>query len=444
MAINYETDTISAIATPFGTGAIGIVRMSGDRSFEICEKIFSRKLVSGKIMFGTISDENEIVDEVIVLPFKAPNGYTGENSVEIQCHGGINVIKKILSLTYKYGARPAERGEFTKRAFLNGKMDLSEAEAVADLIHAKTMKFAQKSAENLSGKLSLKINELYGKLFELLSKITAAIDFPEDVEEPEYSYIEKELNGIISEIKRITAISKGSDILRQGVKIAIVGKPNVGKSSLFNVMLNFERAIVTDTAGTTRDAIREMIDINGVPVTIIDTAGLREEEYADNIEKIGMDFTKKCISEADGVLFLFDSATGMTAADEEIFKLTKNKPVLKIASKSDLTNKRYEGCINVSSVTGENTEKLKSEILNLICSDLDGETEFVTNERQQNCLNKALISCKNALGTTKAGELQDLIYIDVKTALLELGEIKGEVVTDDILNNIFENFCIGK
>ena len=359
MSINYEADTISATATPFGTGAVGIIRMSGNKSFEICEKIFSKKLISGKIMFGKIFDDNKIIDEVIVLPFKAPHGYTGENSVEIQCHGGINVIKQILSLTYKHGARPAERGEFTKRAFLNGKIDLAEAEAVADLIHAKTTKFAQKSAENLSGKLSLKIEELYKKLFDLLSKITAAIDFPEDVPEPEYGYIEKELIEVISEINKISAISKSSDILRQGVKIAIVGRPNVGKSSLFNVLLNFERAIVTDTAGTTRDAIRETIDISGVPVTIIDTAGLREENQADDIEKIGMDFTKKCIAEADGVLFLFDSTSGMTYDDEEIFKLTYNKPVLTIASKSDLTDKKYRGCIGISSVTGENIENLK-------------------------------------------------------------------------------------
>lgn len=444
MAINYETDTISAVATPFGTGAIGIIRISGSNSFRICESFFSKKLVAGKIMFGQITDDNKVIDEVIVLPFKAPHGYTGEESVEIQCHGGINVIKQILALTYKYGARPAERGEFTKRAFLNGKIDLAEAEAVADLIHAKTAKFAQKSAENLSGKLSIKINELYGKLFDLLSKMTAAIDFPEDVAEPEYGYIENELTEIISEINKVSALSKSSDILRQGVKIAIVGRPNVGKSSLFNVLLNFERAIVTDTAGTTRDAIRETVDINGVPVTIIDTAGLREENQADDIEKIGMDFTKKCISEADGVLFLFDSSAGMTSDDEEIFKLTVNKPVLKIASKSDLTGKKYEGCISVSSLTGENTENLKTDILNMICSDLDEETEFVTNERQQNCLNRCLTACRNALSGVKEEQLQDLISIDIKTALLELGEIKGEVVTDDILNNIFENFCIGK
>ena len=228
------------------------------------------------------------------------------------------------------------------------------------------------------------------------------------------------------------------------MKIAIAGKPNVGKSSLFNVLLNFERAIVTDTAGTTRDAIREMIDIDGIPVTIIDTAGLRDEKEADKIEKIGMDFTKKCIEESDAVLFLFDSQTGMTKEDEEIFKLTEGKPVLKVATKFDLSEKAYDNCINISSVSGKNIEELKEEIKNLVCKNLDEETEFITNERQQNCLNQALLSCQNALDGVIRQELQDLISIDVKTALLHLGEIKGELVTDDILNNIFEHFCIGK
>ncbi|MBQ2644737.1 tRNA uridine-5-carboxymethylaminomethyl(34) synthesis GTPase MnmE [bacterium] len=444
MSINYETDTISAIATPFGTGAIGIIRMSGEKSFDICEKIFSKKLIPSKIMYGIIFDEGEMIDEVVVLPFKSPAGYTGEDSVEIQCHGGINIVRKILELTYKYGARPAERGEFTKRAFLNGKMDLSKAEAVADVIHAKTMKFAVKSASNLSGKLSQKISEIYQMLFNLLSKIIAAIDFPEDVVEPEYSYIEEELNKVISEIERVSAFSKSSDVLRQGVKIAIVGRPNVGKSSLFNVLLNFERAIVTDTAGTTRDAIREMIDIDGIPVTMIDTAGLRDEKNVDKIEKIGMDFTKKCIDECDAVMFLFDSQTGMTNIDNDIFKLTVGKPVLKVASKIDLSQKKYDGCVNISSVTGENIDDLKNKIKNLICENLDEETEFITNQRQQNCLDKALQSCKTALDGVLRQELQDLISIDIKTALLQLGEIKGELVTDDILNNIFEHFCIGK
>lgn len=444
MAINYETDTISAIATPFGTGAIGIIRMSGGKSFEICEKIFSKKLVPMKIMYGQIRDEGEMIDEAVVLPYKAPTGYTGEDAVEIQCHGGINIIKKILQLTYKYGARPAERGEFTKRAFLNGKMDLSKAEAVADVIHAKTMKFAVKSASNLSGKLSQKISEIYQMLFDILSKIIAAVDFPEDVAEPEYSFLEEKLKEVIDEIKKVSAFSKSSDVLRQGVKVAIAGKPNVGKSSLFNALLNFERAIVTDTAGTTRDAIREMLDIDGIPVTIIDTAGLRDEKEADKIEKIGMDFTKKCIDESDAVLFLFDSQTGMTDVDKEIFKLTNGKPCLKIATKFDLSGKKFDDCINISSATGENIDNLKEEIKNLVCSNLEEETEFITNERQQNCLDKALVSCETALEGVQREELQDLISIDVKTALLQLGEIRGEVVTDDILNNIFEHFCIGK
>jgi tRNA modification GTPase len=444
MTINYETDTISAIATPFGTGAIGIIRMSGNKSWEICEKIFSKKLISQKIMYGQITDEGKMIDEVIVLPYKAPAGYTGEDSLEIQCHGGINIIKKILELTYKYGARPAERGEFTKRAFLNGKMDLSKAEAVADVIHAKTMKFAVKSASNLAGKLSQKISEIHKMLFDLLSKMIAAIDFPEDVAEPEYSFLEERLKEVIAEIEKVSAFSKSSDVLRQGVKIAIVGKPNVGKSSLFNVLLNFERAIVTSTAGTTRDAIRETLDLDGIPVTIIDTAGLRDEKEADNIEKIGMEFTKKCIDEADAVLFLFDSQTGMTQVDEDIFKLAKDKPCLKLATKIDLSNKKYEKCINISSVSGENIEMLKTEIKNLICANIDEETEFITNERQQNCLNQTLKSCKTALDGVLQQELQDLISIDVKTALLQLGEIRGELVTDDILNNIFDHFCIGK
>ena len=444
MAINYETDTISAIATPFGTGAIGIIRMSGDKSFEICEKIFSKKLVPLKIMYGNITDEGEMIDEAVVLPYKAPSGYTGEDAVEIQCHGGINIMRKMLELTYKYGARPAEKGEFTKRAFLNGKMDLSKAEAVADVIHAKTTKFAVKSASNLAGKLSQKTSEIYQMLFDLLSKIIAAVDFPEDVAEPDYSYLEEKLREIIADIQKVSAFSKSSDVLRQGVKIAIAGKPNVGKSSLFNVLLNFERAIVTDTAGTTRDAIREMIDIDGIPVTIIDTAGLRDEKEADKIEKIGMDFTKKCIEESDAVLFLFDSQTGMTKEDEEIFKLTEGKPVLKVATKFDLSEKAYDNCINISSVSGKNIEELKEEIKNLVCKNLDEETEFITNERQQNCLNQALLSSQNALDGVIRQELQDLISIDVKTALLHLGEIKGELVTDDILNNIFEHFCIGK
>lgn len=442
VAIIYENDTISAQATPFGIGAVAVIRMSGAKAFEITEKIFDKKLIPGKIMYGTISDEGQVIDEVVVLPFKS--GYTGENSVEIQCHGGIKIANKIKSLTYKYGARPAEKGEFTKRAFLNGKMDLTKAEAVADIIHAKTEKFALKSAQNLKGKLSEETNFLYGKLFDLLSKIIAATDFPEDVEEPEYSYLEKEIIEVSSQIKKILEFAKSSDLLRQGAKIALVGKPNAGKSSLFNALLNLERAIVTDIEGTTRDILTETLDIDGMPVTFIDTAGLRDNSRADEIEKIGMNFTEKAAVNSDLVLFLFDGIKGITDEDYKILANFKGKKIIRIATKSDISGKKYEDCLNLSSVTGENVEFLKNKIKEELCGNFDVEPEYVTNERQQHCLKKALEFCDFALEGISAKMPQDLISTDIKSALLSIGEIKGEIVTDDILNNIFDNFCIGK
>ncbi len=446
MAIIYENDTISAQATPFGTGAVAIIRLSGEKSFEIVQKFFSKKIEPGKILFGKIVDNGVFIDEVIVLAFEAPHGYTGENSVEIQCHGGIHVTNKIKELTFKYGARPAERGEFTKRAFLNGKMDLSEAEAVADLIHAKTSKFAVKSAQNLCGKLSVETGKIYDDLFAIMSAIVAATDFPEDVAEPDRDDVSAKISTAVAKIKSLLKVSKGSDILRQGVKAALIGRPNVGKSSLFNALLNFERAIVTDTAGTTRDTIRETLDIEGIPVTFIDTAGLRAKSDADKIESIGMDFSEKAAEEADIILFLFDSAAGMTDDDRKIFEMVENlnKPVLKIASKSDIATKSYENCLNVSTFDQNSVENLKNAIKQAVCTDLDEETEYITNERQQHCLEKALTACNNALEGIRMQMPFDLVGIDLKSALLELGDIKGELVTDDILNNIFDHFCIGK
>ena len=254
MNIVQEFDTIAAIATPLGTGGVGVIRISGDTSFDIIKKIYSKQnLTAGRISHGWIVDNGKKIDEVIILPFKNPNSYTGEDVIEIHCHGGMNVVRNILDLVLKNGARTAERGEFTKRAFLNKKMDLSQAEAVADLIHAKTRNFAIQSAKNLSGVLGEKISEIKKQIFETLSKIIAGIDFPEDVAEPEYSYLISSFENSLKEIDEILSCAKTSDILRQGVKIAIVGKPNVGKSSLFNKLLNVERAIVTDIAGTTRE-----------------------------------------------------------------------------------------------------------------------------------------------------------------------------------------------
>lgn len=444
MNILQEFDTIAAIATPLGTGGVGVIRISGDKSFEIADKIFSKhNLEAGKIAHGWIVDGEKKVDEVLLLPFKNPHSYTGEDVIEIHCHGGVNVVKNILSLVLKNGARTAERGEFTKRAFLNKKMDLSQAEAVADLIHAKTQNFALQSAKNLSGVLSEKISQIRGQIFETLSRIVAGIDFPEDVAEPEYSYLIESFEKSLSEIDKILSCARSSNILRQGIKVAIVGRPNVGKSSLFNTLLNANRAIVTDIAGTTRDVIKETLDLD-VAVTLIDTAGIRDTDEVGKVEEIGIEYSKQSADEADLVIFLYDSSKGITEEDKEIYELIKNKPHLEVANKCDLIDKKAENKIYISTKTGEGISELRELIKSKVCDFSIEDTEYITNERQVDCLQKCKESLINALEAAKRFELQDLISIDLKSALLFLDEITGEVITDDILNNIFDHFCIGK
>lgn len=444
MNIIQEFDTIAAIATPVGTGGVGVIRISGGKSFEIIEKIFTQKVSAGKINHGWIKDFDKQIDEVIVLAFKNPNSYTGEDVVEIQCHGGINVIRNILDLVLAKGARLAERGEFTKRAFLNHKIDLSQAESVCDLIHAKTQNFAIQSAKNLSGILSKKINEIKKDIFEVLSRIVAGIDFPEDVKEPEYEYLQKEFHNALKKIDEILDCAKSSNVLRQGIKIAILGKPNVGKSSLFNALLSMNRAIVTDIAGTTRDVLTETLDFDGIPVTLIDTAGIRENSEVEKIEEIGIEFSKQSAKDADLILFLYDDSTGLNRDDMMILELIKGKNYIKIANKSDLSTKNSKADLSLSTITKEGFEELKQRIKRFVSAKPIEDTEYITNSRQQDCLKKARISLNQALLAAQAGELQDLISIDVKSALLYLDEITGEVITDDILNNIFDNFCIGK
>ncbi len=446
--MNYEFDTITAIATALGTSGVAVIRISGDKAFEIASKIFIGKIESGKICHGRIVDNfnnNQNIDEIILLPFKAPHSFTGEDVIEIQCHGGLKVINNILNLIFKNGARIAEKGEFTKRAFLNKRIDLSKAEAILDIIHSKTSIFAKKNADNLSGALSNCIFEMRKKLFDLMSKIIAGIDFPEDVKEPEYSELEKVVKEIIEKIENILKSAQSSNLMRQGIKIAVVGKPNVGKSSLFNALLAQNRAIVTEIAGTTRDTIQESLDIDGLPVTLIDTAGIREDDNIDKVEEIGIEYSKKAAEQADIILFLYDCSKPFDSVDKTIFEMIKNKKYIKIASKSDIGSKIDSDSIAVSSKTGENIKELKNNIKNLVIENNELENlEYITNQRQQECLNKALYHLKIALEAISAHELQDLISIDIKSALLALDELSGEVVTDDILNNIFENFCIGK
>lgn len=444
MNIIQEFDTITAIATPIGTGGVGVIRISGDKSFEIIEKIFSKhNLEAGKISHGWILDNGKKIDEVILLPFKNPHSYTGEDVIEIHCHGGINVVRNILEVVLKNGARMAERGEFTKRAFLNKKMDLSQAEAVADLIHAKTRDFAKQSAKNLSGVLGTKIKEIRTDIFNVLSKIIAGIDFPEDVAEPEYDYIISEFEKALEKINKILASANSSNIMRQGIKIAIVGKPNVGKSSLFNTLLNVERAIVTDIAGTTRDVLTETLDWD-VAITLVDTAGIRDNEEVGKVEEIGIEYSKQSADEADLVLFLYDANKGMNDDDKAILDLIKDKNHIIVANKADLVQERKPETFYLSTVTKEGLEELKEKIKKEAYNFSLEDTEFVTNSRQQDCLVKCRESLTQALEASKIHQLQDLISIDLKSALLYLDEITGEVITDDILNNIFDHFCIGK
>ena len=445
MNILQEFDTIAAIATPLGMGGVGVIRISGEKAFEIIEKIFTNpKFEPRKFNHGWIVDNGIKIDECLVLPFFAPNSYTGENVIEIQCHGGVNVVKNILNLVLSNGARMAEKGEFTKRAFLNKRLDLSQAEAVADIIHSKTSNFAKVSVKNLSGVLKEKISEIRNDIFEVLSRITAGIDFPEDVAEPEYSYLIEKFENIINQIDSVLANANTSNILRQGVSVAIVGKPNVGKSSLFNALLSLDRAIVTDIAGTTRDVLKETLDL-GIPVTLVDTAGIRGVNEDENkVEAIGIEYSKQSLNEANLVLFVYDSAQGMQEEDQEIYDLVKDKNHIIIANKCDICSEREEGKVYLSALTGEGVNELKQTLTNKVC-DIEPESlEFVTNSRQQTCLNRARASLDQALLAANIQELQDLISIDVKASLLALDELTGELITDDILDNIFDHFCIGK
>ena len=437
-------ETIAAPATPLSYGGIGVIRISGDEALNIVSKFFNKKIKENSINHGWIIDNDKKIDEVIVLYFKAPKSYTGEDVIEIQTHGSPVVIKKILNLLLDSGARLADRGEFTKRAFLNRKMDLTEAEAVLDLINSKTTKSASKNASNLSGALYLEISKMRERIIEILSKITASIDFPEDVKEVSYNEIINSLVPIKEKIENILKNAKNHNILREGINISVIGRPNVGKSSLFNALLNLERAIVTDIAGTTRDTIKESFEIKGILATLTDTAGIREDENIDKVEQIGIKQAKNSIAESDIVLLLFDGIEGITKDDREIFELAKGKKSILVATKADIQEIKHENAISISSKTGYNIDKLKNLIYEALIDFNIDDSEFTTNQRQQKSLKDALDFINNALFAAQNEELQDLISIDIKSALVSLGEISGEVINDEILNGIFEKFCIGK
>ena len=435
------------------------MRISGENSVEIAEKIFfpaNKKNLSDfpdrKIIFGHIKNfDGKIIDEVIVLIMRAPKSYTKENVVEIQSHGGGVVLREILSLTLKAGARLAERGEFTKRAFLNGRIDLSQAQAVLDIIQAKTSTALDAAQNRLAGKTSKKIREIRSEILEILAHIEAVIDFPEDeVDEIFSDDILKKISVQIEKISDLLKNQHSGKILREGLETAIIGKPNVGKSSLLNFLAETDRAIVTEIPGTTRDSIEEFINIRGVPLKIIDTAGIRNSENL--VEKIGIDRAKNFAETAELILALFDGSKNFSEDDEEIFKLLENKNSIILLTKSDLpqilTDENFktftdEKIFHISTKTGEGFEKVFDEIINRV-GNIDAENIFVRDEREADLLRRSLKHLQEAKSTAEKNFGIDFISIDLRAALELLSELTGDSVTEDVINEIFSKFCIGK
>lgn len=460
--MNYLEDTIAAISTPVGFSGIGIVRMSGTMSLSIIDEIFRAK--SGKsvtnhpnrsMVYGHIVDqEGSIVDEVLVSVMKAPHTYTKEDIVEINCHGGIVSVRKILEILTEKGARLAEPGEFTKRAFLNGRLDLSQAEAVIDVINAKTDKSLKMSVKQLEGNLSKKIREIRHVLVEILAYIEAGIDYPEyDIEELTQEVMESRIQEAKKAVDGLIDSSKSGKIIREGIKTAIVGRPNVGKSSLLNTLLGEERAIVTEIEGTTRDSIEEFISIRGIPLKIIDTAGIRETENI--IEKIGITKTKEILNESDFVLLLLDGQRNLEEDDKALLELAKDKKGLAIINKAeknqvlfqkDVEKKTHMEVAEISILEQKGIDKLRERIYETISdASMDGESyDMVSNIRHIQLLKEASKALKEGLDGLKMGIPVEMLSVDMKNAWESLGKITGETVGEALLDEIFGKFCIGK
>jgi len=455
----YETDTIAAISTPPGTGGIGIVRVSGEKAFEIAEKLFKGKKAFDRIKSHTLSygkiidpEKGEVIDEVLISKMKGPNTFTKEDIIEINCHGGTIIMKRILELVLRQGARLAEPGEFTKRAFLNGRIDLSQAEAVIDLINSKTDESSKAAVDQLEGKLSVRIREVRSRLIELIAHIEVTVDYPEhDIEEITGQKIYEELKTIRKKLDKIIEGFEKGRIMREGISAVIIGKPNVGKSSLLNELTGKNKAIVTDIPGTTRDIIEEYININGVPVKIVDTAGIRETE--DVVEKIGVEKAEKAIEAADLIIMMVDAKEGMKEEDLKILERIKNKKVILVINKIDLADNGTGFRIPDSIKTVKTSlkrdigiEDLEKEIEELF---LKGEVSansevLLTNVRHKDLIDKAVSSIDDACRAYENKMPLDFVTIDIKSAAEYLGQITGESVREDVMREIFSRFCVGK
>lgn len=456
--------TIAAISTAVGEAGIGIVRISGKQSLEIANRIFKGNKVeelndshSKRLVYGHIIDreKDKVIDEVLISFMKGPYTYTREDMVEIYCHGGIISVKKVLDLILKNGARLAEPGEFTKRAFLNGRLDLSQAEAVIDLIRAKTDKSFEASLNQLEGSISAKIKEIRDIIFEMIAHVEVSIDFSdEDIEEVTYEELEESAIKVKEKIERLLETADRGRILRDGLNTVILGKPNVGKSSLLNAILRENRAIVTDVPGTTRDIIEEYVNIDGIPLRIIDTAGIRRTE--DIVEQIGVNRAKESVEKADLVIAVFDASRELTEEDYQIIDIMKEKKSIVLLNKVDLPNKFTKShletligdkvIIETSIASGIGVDLLEKSIKDMFYS---GEVEIhsdavITNVRHKNQLEKALESIQSALNDIRNNVPIDCIAVDLKNCWDNLGEISGETIAEDILDKIFSEFCIGK
>ena len=458
----FIDDTIAAIATAPGEGGIGIIRISGPKSLEVAEEIFFS--MSGKkiseypartLIFGNIKDGDKKIDEVLVAYMKGPNSYTAEDVVEINCHGGFISVKRILELVLSKDVRLAEAGEFTKRAFLNGRIDLSQAEAVIDVINAKTDKAHEVAENQLDGSLSNRIREFRDKVTELLAQVEVAIDYPEeDIEFIAYTTLEEKTRELNKDIKKLYETSESGKIFREGLKTVIVGKPNVGKSSLLNSILGENRAIVTDIPGTTRDVIEEFVNIKGIPLKIVDTAGIRETD--DVVEKIGVEKSMASFDTADLIIMVVDSSSELSEEDREILEKVQGKETILLLNKTDLPQvideeevKKYvneENIIKISALHNEGIEDVHDRIEAMVYKgDIKSSSNvIITNSRHKDALYRAMKSAEDAMRAIEDRMPLDFVEVDLKNIWDYLGYINGDTVSEDLLDNIFNNFCIGK
>ncbi|HCY1372496.1 TPA: tRNA uridine-5-carboxymethylaminomethyl(34) synthesis GTPase MnmE [Staphylococcus aureus] len=458
-----DLDTITSISTPMGEGAIGIVRLSGPQAVEIADKLYKGKhllndVPSHTINYGHIIDpeSKEVVEEVMVSVLRAPKTFTREDIIEINCHGGILTINRVLELTMTYGARMAEPGEFTKRAFLNGRIDLSQAEAVMDFIRSKTDRASKVAMNQIEGRLSDLIKKQRQSILEILAQVEVNIDYPEydDVEDATTEFLLEQSKEIKQEINRLLDTGAQGKIMREGLSTVIVGKPNVGKSSMLNNLIQDNKAIVTEVAGTTRDVLEEYVNVRGVPLRLVDTAGIRETE--DIVEKIGVERSRKALSQADLILFVLNNNGALTQEDYTLYEVVKNEDVIVIVNKMDLEQnidinevKDMIGdtpLIQTSMLKQEGIDELEIQIRDLF---FGGEVQnqdmtYVSNSRHISLLKQARQTIQDAIDAAESGVPMDMVQIDLTRTWEILGEIIGETASDELIDQLFSQFCLGK